>query len=110
MTRQGDGDFGPPETDQTTGGSQERREVFFSGRVQGVGFRYTTRGIAAQLPVVGWVRNLPDGRVQLVVEGSARTIDELLIRVEGELGRYIRGKEMTVHQATGEFSSFEVAR
>ncbi len=110
MTRQGDGDFGQPQTDQTAGGPRERREVFFSGHVQGVGFRYTTRSIASQLPVFGWVRNLPDDRVQLVVEGSAAAIDELLARVEAELGRYIRGKEMTVRQATGEFSSFDVAR
>jgi acylphosphatase len=109
MTRQRDGDFDATQTDPSAGGN-ERREVFYWGNVQGVGFRYTTRSIAAGLPVVGLVRNLPDGRVQLVVEGSPDAIDELLTRVEAEMGRYIRGKEVTVGRASGEFSTFEVAR
>jgi acylphosphatase len=110
MTRDGDRDFGKPEPGDAGAGQRERREVFYSGHVQGVGFRYTTRSIAAQLPVVGLVRNLPDGRVQLVVEGSPATIDRLLARVEAELGRYIRGREVAVRAATGEFSSFDVVR
>ena len=61
--------------------------MLYSGHVQGVGFRYTARSIAAELPVVGLVRNLPDGRVQLIAEGSAAAIDVLLARVEAELGR-----------------------
>jgi acylphosphatase len=110
MTRDSAGDFGAPEPGDRGAGRSERREVFYAGHVQGVGFRYTTRSIATQLPVVGWVRNLPDGRVQLVVEGSPEVIDKLLTRVEAELGRYIRGKEVAVRAATGEFSSFDVVR
>ena len=87
-----------------------RREVFYAGHVQGVGFRYTTRSIASQLPVVGLVRNLPDGRVHLVVEGSPEAIDALLTRVEAELARHIRGREIATKAATGEFSSFDVVR
>ena len=48
---------------------QQRREVYFSGRVQGVGFRYTVRMVASRFAVTGFVKNLPDGRVQLVAEG-----------------------------------------
>jgi acylphosphatase len=110
MTRDSAGDFGEPEPGDPGTGRRERREVFYAGHVQGVGFRYTTRSIATQLPVVGRVRNLPDGRVQLVVEGSPEAIDQLLARVEAELGRYIRGKEVAVRAATGEFSSFDVVR
>jgi acylphosphatase len=110
MTRDGAGDFGAPESGDLGAGRPDRREVFFAGHVQGVGFRYTTRSIAAQLPVVGFVRNLPDGRVQLVVEGTREAIDELLARVEAELDRFIRGKEVAVRPATGEFSSFDVVR
>lgn len=91
-------------------GPQQRHDVFYWGNVQGVGFRYTTRSMAARLPVTGWVRNLPDGRVQLVVEGSSDAINELLRRLEAEMGRYIHGKDVTVGPAKGEFSSFEVAR
>ena len=92
-------------------GRRERREVFFAGHVQGVGFRYTTRSIATQLPVVGLVRNLPDGRVQLVVEGSPEAIDELLARVEAELGRlHPWQRKSRSGRPRGEFSSFDVVR
>jgi acylphosphatase len=107
MTRPGEPD---PGSANPNGNRQERREIFYWGHVQGVGFRYTTRSIAASLPVVGWVRNLPDGRVQLVAEGSTEAIDELLQRLDAEMDRYIQGKDVTVGRATGEFSSFEVAR
>ncbi|MBL8829940.1 MAG: acylphosphatase, partial [Planctomycetaceae bacterium] len=46
-----------------------RRRVLFHGRVQGVGFRVTTRSIAQRFAVTGWVRNLPDGSVELLAEG-----------------------------------------
>jgi acylphosphatase len=110
MTCDGARDFGKPEPGDAGAGQSERREVFYSGHVQGVGFRYTARSIAAQLPVVGLVRNLPDGRVHLVVEAPPGAINQLLARVEAELGRYIRGKEVAVRAATGEFSSFDVVR
>ncbi len=80
-----------PSEAEPSDGHEERREILFWGQVQGVGFRYTTRSIAARLPVSGWVRNLPDGRVQLVVEGPAEALDELLERLDGEMGRYLRG-------------------
>jgi acylphosphatase len=110
MTGNGATDFGASESGDPGSGRKERREVYYAGHVQGVGFRYTTRSIASQLPVVGRVRNLPDGRVHLVAEGAPEAIDELLARVEAELGRYIRGREAMVRPATGEFSTFEVAR
>ena len=51
---------------------RRQREVYYAGNVQGVGFRYTARCAAAGLDVTGFVRNLPDGRVHLVVEGPPR--------------------------------------
>ncbi len=87
----------------------QRREVRFSGRVQGVGFRYTTRAIAARLPVTGFVRNLPDGTVELVVEGPPGALDDLLAKIAGEMGRFIEHGEVLVRPATGQFSSFEIA-
>jgi acylphosphatase len=87
----------------------ERREVRYSGRVQGVGFRYTTRGIAAGRPVAGYVRNLPDGTVELVVEGATGALDQFLAAVTNELGRYIEHQEVTRGPATGELTRFEIA-
>ena len=120
MTRDDAGDTDAEDTGSVDGGRREsgdkgvgqseRREVFYAGHVQGVGFRYTTRSIAAEFPVVGLVRNLPDGRVQLVVEGSPEAIDGLLARLEAEMGRHIRGREVTTRAVRGEFSSFDVVR
>ena len=54
--------------------SRSRLQIFYSGRVQGVGFRYTVKTLASGFEVTGTVRNLSDGRVELVAEG---TKDEL---------------------------------
>jgi acylphosphatase len=55
-----------------------RVHVFVSGRVQGVGYRYSTVNEARRLGVNGWVRNLPDGRVEAVFEGSRKVIEEII--------------------------------
>jgi acylphosphatase len=90
----------PPQT--------ERREVLFSGRVQGVGFRYTARGIAERFAVVGYVRNLPDGRVQLVAEGAAGEVDRFIQALSDEMDRHISHVEATRSAASGEFADFSV--
>jgi acylphosphatase len=88
----------------------ERRIIHFSGRVQGVGFRFVTRSIAARHPVAGFVQNLPDGRVRIVVEGAPAAMDAFLTDVAAEMDRYIESTDITVQPATGEFSEFEVRR
>lgn len=60
---------------------QYRLRVLFAGRVQGVGFRYTTRGIARRFPVRGFVRNLADGTVELVAVGVKSNVDDFLVEV-----------------------------
>ncbi len=89
-------------------GPTERREVHFSGRVQGVGFRYTTREIAARFDARGFVKNLPDGRVLLIVEGPPTTLDRLVEAIEAEMDRYVENKQVTVAPPSGEFTRFEV--
>jgi len=86
----------------------QRREVYYSGRVQGVGFRYTARSIARQFAVSGYVKNLPDGGVELVAEGRPEEIRAMLIAIQAELGHYIRDVRETPSRATGRFSSFDV--
>ena len=56
-------------------------QVFYSGRVQGVGFRYSVKQIAAGYEVVGWVRNLADGRVELQAGGDRDEVDEFLAAI-----------------------------
>jgi acylphosphatase len=90
--------------------SNQRREIHFSGWVQGVGFRYTTRDIAARFDVAGYVKNLPDGRVLVVVEGAPATVDEFVKMIESTMRRYIQGRQERVAPATGEFTQFEIRR
>ena len=58
-----------------------RRHYYFSGRVQEVGFRYTAFAISSKLGLTGWVLNLPDGRVEMEVQGKAEVVDLLLLRL-----------------------------
>ena len=87
----------------------ESRRVFYSGRVQGVGFRYTARQIAQAHAVTGFVRNLPNGRVELVAEGSPAELDGLLKEIAAAMTGYVSDTEIEKGPATAKYSSFEVA-
>ena len=87
----------------------EARRVLYSGRVQGVGFRYTARRIAQQHAVTGFVRNLDDGRVELVAEGAPSEIDRLLAEIVEAMTGYIRDVQVDVIPVTGKYASFDVA-
>jgi acylphosphatase len=69
---------------------RECRRVFFSGRVQGVGFRFTCQALARDFDVAGYVRNLRDGRVELVAEGDPSELDHFLTAIQREMSFYIR--------------------
>ena len=65
-------------------------QVFYEGRVQGVGFRYTARRVAAGFDVSGYVRNLPDGRVELLASGEPDEVDDFLAALrDSELAGHI---------------------
>jgi len=86
-------------------------QVYYSGSVQGVGFRYTVRATAAGFDVAGVVRNLPDGRVELVVEGQKPELEAFrqAIRDSG-LEHFIRDERVTWAEAQNEFRGFEIVR
>ncbi len=86
----------------------QRREVFYRGRVQGVGFRYTARSIARRYDVTGFVRNLADGRVQLVAEGAADEVERFLKDVQQTMDRYIADVQVRVGRPTSEFNDFSI--
>ena len=88
---------------------KKRLSVFWSGRVQGVGFRYTTEAAALELGVTGWVRNMPDGRVEALAEGPEKILKTLLDRISsGPMKGYIRGVQVRWEEPTGEFDDFRV--
>lgn len=99
----------PPKSDDYTAAMKTRLHVFFSGRVQGVGFRFTTAQTARRFAVTGWVRNLYDGRVEMKAEGEAAELDRFLEALESEMRGNIESRERSTEAATGEWSSFEVA-
>jgi acylphosphatase len=88
------------------------RQVFYEGRVQGVGFRFTVKQIARGFDVAGWVRNLDDGRVELQAAGEAGEVDAFLAAIaESELKSHI--KQTAVHDAKlppDGFRGFEIVR
>jgi acylphosphatase len=85
-----------------------RRTYYFTGHVQGVGFRYTARHAAAGHQVTGYVRNLDDGRVELVMEGSDGEMDAVLEGIRAELGKNITRTACDIGPATGEFRGFAI--
>lgn len=95
------------------GKSQEKRRAHFwvSGRVQGVFFRQSTTERARELGLTGWVRNLPDGRVEAIAEGQAEALDHLIAfcRVGPPAAR-VAQLDLAWEAPTGEFVTFETRR
>ena len=83
-----------------------REHIYYSGNVHGVGFRYTAMRVATNYNVTGYVRNMPDGRVEVVVEGLPAEIgffvDDLAVQMAG----YIRETQTQSEPVTGEFADF----
>ena len=82
--------------------------VYYSGRVQGVGFRYTAQDIAGELGVCGWAKNLRDGRVEITAEAEEEILKSFLERIAEYFSGYISDKDIQWRPATGEFSDFGI--
>ena len=82
--------------------------VFFSGRVQGVGFRYQTLQVAKGFDVSGFVGNLPDGRVQLEAEGAADEVRDFVAAIEERMEGHIRKVERTEARRPPQFQGFSI--
>ncbi|OYT40574.1 MAG: acylphosphatase [Candidatus Altiarchaeales archaeon ex4484_43] len=86
-----------------------RAHVYISGRVQGVFFRSNTRNMAEKLGLTGWVRNLPDGRVEAVFEGEESSVKEVIDWCHrGPSYASVSDVEVKFRRATGEFDRFEI--
>jgi acylphosphatase len=91
--------------------NRRRVQVFYSGKVQGVGFRYQVKRLAAGFEVTGIVRNLADGRVELIAEGQKDELVEFRQGIrECGLGPMIRDEVEFESEPLGEFRGFEIVR
>lgn len=97
----------------STGSTALRRRltVHYSGRVQGVGFRYTAKTVATGFEIAGIIRNLPDGRVELIAEGDRAELDAFRSAIlEAGLAGFIRDEQVVWTDAKNEFRGFEIVR
>ena len=86
-----------------------RAHVFVSGRVHGVFFRSETEYKAVRRNVCGWVRNLPDGRVEAIFEGEKKAVEELVDFCRtGPRGARVSKVEVRWEDYTGEFKGFRI--
>lgn len=83
------------------------KRVLFQGHVHGVGFRYTARSLAERFAVSGFVKNLPDQRVELVAEGEAGEVERFLDAVGRQMAEHIQSREEHDQPAQG-FAKFEI--
>ncbi|MCB1104835.1 MAG: acylphosphatase [Cephaloticoccus sp.] len=89
-------------------GEVQHATIHFSGRVQGVGFRYATLQLAKEFEVTGFVQNLVDGRVLLEVEGAKAEIDALVEAIEERMHGHIRKVERTLESRPASFQGFTI--
>ena len=87
---------------------QKRLHFYYTGSVQGVGFRFTVERTANSLGLSGWVKNLGDGRVEAVVEGEDAGLEIFQQKIRDAFDGYIRQTEAVSGEATGEFDSFDI--
>jgi acylphosphatase len=91
--------------------SRQRMHIYYSGRVQGVGFRYTVKTVAMGFEVSGTVRNLPDGRVELAAEGAREELEAFRKAIQdSEVGGFVRQEALAWGEAKNEFRGFEIVR
>jgi acylphosphatase len=88
--------------------NQAAKHVIFSGHVQGVGFRYTANDIARGYAVTGFVRNLPDGTVELFIQGPAQDVDNCLNDIQDTFSGYIRDTRVEPVASNPRYSGFRI--
>ncbi len=87
-----------------------KMRVIYSGRVQGVGFRFRTRHVAERYAVTGYVKNLPDGTVELLVQGKEGEINRFRQGLRTEMRGFIRDEEeASVDPDAIDFERFDIA-
>jgi acylphosphatase len=87
---------------------KQRAHIIYSGQVQGVGFRFAVERLATYVGVTGFVKNLPDGTVEVVCEGREKELNQMVSRIDERMGAYISDRIVERQAAMDEFVSFEI--
>lgn len=87
-----------------------KAHIFYKGMVQGVGFRYTTERFAKMLGLYGWVKNLVDGRVEIIVEGEKEKIERLCEQLSAHFGSYIQDVSISYSENLEDFTDFQIRK
>ena len=88
---------------------EKQLHLFFNGHVQGVGFRFTAEGIANNLNITGWVKNLADGRVEIMAKGEEDALKNYLEQIKRSFRNYIDDIDIQWQSVSGAFNDFRVA-
>ena len=86
----------------------KRAHIYYEGMVQGVGFRFSAQSRASALGLKGWVKNLDDGRVEVLCEGADRDINAFLEKMSSAFGTYISHTDIEWENAIGEYEGFDI--
>lgn len=86
----------------------KRVRAYYSGDVQGVGFRFTAVDVARRYGVKGWVRNTPDGGVELIAEAKEPALNNFLKEIKSAMSYYIREEKISSEPPTGKFGDFQI--
>jgi acylphosphatase len=89
---------------------QKACRVHYTGKVQGVGFRATAAEIARDYPVAGWVKNLPDGRVELLVQGPEASVEKFLEAIRKRWKDNITKEKLENETPDGKLKGFEIVK
>jgi len=84
------------------------KHIIFTGRVQGVGFRFTAHRLAAQHQLTGWVRNLPDGAVEMFAQGPEHDIDACIADIQQSFSGYVTQTNIQQTAPNPRFSNFRI--
>lgn len=85
------------------------KHIIFKGSVQGVGFRYTSQRAANRHNLTGYVKNLPDGTVEMLAQGSSRDVDDCISDIQNSFGGYIRETQINDLPPNPRYTSFNIA-
>jgi len=84
----------------------EQVHILYSGRVQGVGFRFSVHRYAKRLQLTGWVKNLVNGEVEIIAEGSRENLATLCSQIENHFEGNIKDKSINYRPAEGRYQEF----